>query len=111
MSNNYSPMEFWRNWHRSFNRWLIRYVYVPLGGKRNYAVNIWPIFTFVAVWHDIQLRLLYWGWLIALFILPEIACTRLFCTSKVLHCKLRAYARCAAGLATGTSIFVPLGQC
>lgn len=28
MSNNYSPMEFWRNWHRSYNRWLIRYIYI-----------------------------------------------------------------------------------
>jgi protein-cysteine N-palmitoyltransferase HHAT len=21
MSNNYSPMQFWRNWHRSYNRY------------------------------------------------------------------------------------------
>ncbi|KAJ3092646.1 glycerol transporter [Quaeritorhiza haematococci] len=24
MSNNYSAMGFWRSWHRSYNRWLIR---------------------------------------------------------------------------------------
>ena len=32
---------------------------------------MWPIFTFVAIWHDIELKLLVWGWLISLFILPE----------------------------------------
>jgi len=25
---------FWRSWHASYNRWLVRYVYVPLGGNR-----------------------------------------------------------------------------
>lgn len=90
MSNNFSPMAFWRHWHRSYNRWLIRYVYIPLGGKKYYALNIFPIFTFVAglfslisVWHDIQLRMLYWGWLIALFILPEIIAIKVFCTTRM----------------------------
>jgi D-alanyl-lipoteichoic acid acyltransferase DltB (MBOAT superfamily) len=32
VSNNYSIQSFWRAWHRSFNRWLVRYIYVPLGG-------------------------------------------------------------------------------
>ncbi|KAI9094552.1 MBOAT, membrane-bound O-acyltransferase family-domain-containing protein [Phlyctochytrium arcticum] len=71
MSNNYSAIEFWKSWHRSFNRWLVRYLYVPLGGSKYYAFNIFPIFTFVAIWHDISLRLLMWGWLVSLFILPE----------------------------------------
>lgn len=26
MSNNYSVMGFWRSWHRSYNRWLVRCV-------------------------------------------------------------------------------------
>lgn len=30
------------------------------------------VFTFVALWHDIQLRLLIWGWLVTLFVLPEV---------------------------------------
>ena len=40
--------------------------------------NLLVIFTFVAMWHDIQLRLLVWGWLIALFVLPETLATSLF---------------------------------
>ncbi|TPX57862.1 hypothetical protein PhCBS80983_g03538 [Powellomyces hirtus] len=78
MSNNYSAIEFWRSWHRSFNRWLVRYLYIPCGGARYYALNIWPTFTFVAVWHDISLKLLTWGWMVALFILPEVLLRRVF---------------------------------
>ncbi|KAF5825594.1 MBOAT, membrane-bound O-acyltransferase family-domain-containing protein [Dunaliella salina] len=32
--NNYDIEGFWRSWHASYNRWLVRYVYVPLGGNR-----------------------------------------------------------------------------
>ena len=83
MSNNYSGMEFWRAWHRSYNRWLIRYLYIPLGGSKYYLLNIFPIFTFVAIWHDIELKLLAWGWLISLFILPEFILSSIFCTQRV----------------------------
>ncbi|KAM5355179.1 hypothetical protein ACJ41O_001825 [Fusarium nematophilum] len=85
-SNNYSTQGFWRAWHRSYNRWLIRYIYVPLGGSsfRNWRstarsiVTYLLVFTFVALWHDIQLRLLIWGWLIVLFMLPEWIAAYLF---------------------------------
>ncbi|KAG2185158.1 hypothetical protein INT44_001948 [Umbelopsis vinacea] len=78
MSNNYSAQMFWKSWHRSFNRWTIRYIYIPLGGSKYFAFNMWIVFTFVALWHDIQLNLLAWGWLICLFLVPEIACTTIF---------------------------------
>ncbi|KAJ9490348.1 hypothetical protein VN97_g2930 [Penicillium thymicola] len=95
MSNNYSALAFWRGWHRSYNRWIVRYIYIPLGGGgggrrapgapkpasppqskfmgtflqiRNFLL----VFTFVALWHDINLRLLMWGWLVTLFVLPEV---------------------------------------
>ncbi|KAJ3364897.1 glycerol transporter [Kappamyces sp. JEL0680] len=83
MSNHYSGIDFWREWHSSFNKWLIRYMYVPLGGSQYRVVNMFPIFTFVAIWHDIEGRLLAWGWLIVLFILPEMAATRLFVNPEV----------------------------
>jgi D-alanyl-lipoteichoic acid acyltransferase DltB (MBOAT superfamily) len=79
ISNTPSSITFWRSWHRSYNRWIIRYIYIPLGGAStktwqsalrtimNYAL----VFTFVALWHDISLNLLIWGWLIVLFMLPE----------------------------------------
>ncbi|KAJ5081604.1 Glycerol uptake protein 1 [Penicillium alfredii] len=105
MSNNYSAFGFWRGWHRSFNRWIVRYIYVPLGGgggggrgarqpaagkatpappqssfsdKVQRIRNFLLVFTFVALWHDINLRLLMWGWLITLFVLPEVLGNMLF---------------------------------
>jgi protein-cysteine N-palmitoyltransferase HHAT len=85
-SNNPSTTAFWRGWHRSFNRWNIRYIFVPLGGAstrtwRSTAmtfVNYSAVFTFVALWHDISLNLLIWGWLIVLFLLPEAIAGYLF---------------------------------
>ena len=98
MSDNYSAFAFWRGWHRSFNRWIIRYIYIPLGGSGAPAPqsdggdgvwgqvrgvgNLLVVFTFVAMWHDIQLRLLVWGWLISLFVLPETIATLLFPSKK-----------------------------
>ncbi|KAF6842820.1 Glycerol uptake protein 1 [Colletotrichum musicola] len=90
VSNNWSPKSFWKAWHRSYNRWLIRYIYVPLGGAnyRSWVGTVRSIatyllvFTFVALWHDIRLRLLIWGWLIVLFLLPEAAAQMLFPASR-----------------------------
>jgi protein-cysteine N-palmitoyltransferase HHAT len=89
MSDNYSTFAFWRGWHRSFNRWIVRYIYIPLGGGAGGGVskvrsigNMLAVFTFVALWHDINLRLLMWGWLITLFVLPETLATMAFPAKK-----------------------------
>ncbi len=50
------PQGFFKGWHCSYNAWLVRYMYVPLGGARWQLLNIWPIFFFVAVWHDLEVR-------------------------------------------------------
>ncbi|XPS68268.1 glycerol transporter [Ascochyta lentis] len=86
MSDNYSVMQFWRGWHRSFNKWSLRYLYIPLGGstvpgpwgKARAVANYLAVFSFIAIWHDIQLRLLMWGWLVTLFVLPELIAAQLF---------------------------------
>ncbi|KAG2114825.1 MBOAT, membrane-bound O-acyltransferase family-domain-containing protein [Suillus clintonianus] len=70
--NNYSTLGFWRSWHRSYNLWVVRYIYIPLGGTKNTALTTALIFSFVALWHDLSFRLLAWGWLVTLFILPEL---------------------------------------
>lgn len=31
-----------------------RYLYIPLGGSRWRFLNVWIIFTFVAIWHDLE---------------------------------------------------------
>lgn len=93
MSNNYSAFAFWRGWHRSYNRWIVRYLYIPLGGsgtlnargpaaKARAVANLLVVFTFVALWHDINLTLLMWSWLITLFVLPEAVAEYLFPRKK-----------------------------
>lgn len=90
VSDNYSTLSFWRSWHRSYNRWLTRYIYIPLGGSSfanppavaRSILNYVLTFTFVALWHDIKLRLLIWGWLVVLFMLPEMAARALFPARK-----------------------------
>jgi protein-cysteine N-palmitoyltransferase HHAT len=76
MANNYSPLGFWRAWHRSYNLWIVRYLYIPLGGTHRLVATSMLIFTFVALWHDLSPRLLAWGWLAAIFILPEVMARR-----------------------------------
>lgn len=90
MDNNYLALAFWRAWHRSYNRWVIRYIYVPLGGggargsgsvvsaNISRITNSLLVFSFVAIWHDIELKLLMWGWLVVLFLMPEIFATMYF---------------------------------
>lgn len=70
--NNYDILGFWKNWHASYNQWLVRYMYIPMGGAKWRLMNVWVIFTFVAMWHDLEIKLLGWAWLMALFIAPEV---------------------------------------
>lgn len=77
MSNNCSLEQFWKGWHSSFNRWIVRYMYKPLGGRESRLWSVWPIFLFVAVWHDIEMKLLIWGLLNAFFFVLEVLAKRL----------------------------------
>jgi protein-cysteine N-palmitoyltransferase HHAT len=49
-------------------------MYVPLGGAKWRLLNVWPIFTFVALWHDFEWHLLKWAWLMAVLVAPEALC-------------------------------------
>ncbi|KAG8864787.1 glycerol transporter [Tulasnella sp. 330] len=82
VANNYSILGFWRSWHRSYNIWLTRYLYVPLGGMDRRITSTLLVFTFVALWHDLSFKLLAWGWLVSLFIIPELTARYLVPASK-----------------------------
>lgn len=71
VTNSPSALRFWRAWHRSYNLWVVRYIYVPLGGSRRQLLASLVVFTFVALWHDLSFTLLAWAWLIVLFLVPE----------------------------------------
>ncbi|KAL6492968.1 hypothetical protein OROGR_032727 [Orobanche gracilis] len=81
VNNCYNLDSFWKNWHASFNEWLVRYklwssfpiyVYIPFGGSQKKMLNVWVIFTFVAVWHDLEWKLMSWAWLTCIFFIPEL---------------------------------------
>jgi D-alanyl-lipoteichoic acid acyltransferase DltB (MBOAT superfamily) len=105
ISNGPSTVAFWRGWHRSYNRWLLRYIYIPLGGSSmkgkfgiaKAALNYITVFTFVALWHDIKLDLLIWGWLIVLFMMPEILAGCLFPRKRWLNHLTTYRCLCAVG--------------
>lgn len=73
VSNNYSLEKFWKGWHTSFNKWLIQYMYVPMGGSDYRLWNVWVIFVFVALWHDFEWKLIVWGLMNALFYCIEVS--------------------------------------
>ena len=60
-----------------------RYIYIPLGGTRNVLISSVLIFTFVALWHDLSFKLLAWGWLVSLFLVPELIARAVLPQSKV----------------------------
>ncbi|CAN0550693.1 unnamed protein product, partial [Ectocarpus sp. 8 AP-2014] len=72
MTNNYSVVGFWKGWHCSFNRWLVRYIFIPLGGsKPGRRWNVFVVFVFVAFWHDVEPKLFLWGLLNGVFLVLE----------------------------------------
>eukprot|EP01071_Lankesteria_metandrocarpae_P010521 Lankesteria_metandrocarpae@DN5346_c0_g1_i1.p1 len=75
--NHYSVAEFWRTWHVSYNLWLVRYMYIPLGGRHRVAMSISLVFVFVAVWHELNLALLSWCGLVVVGLLLEEFFTRI----------------------------------
>lgn len=57
--------EFWRHWHMSLYKWLVDYVFIPLGGSRVSPPAIYRnilIVMFVSgVWHGAGLNFIVWG--------------------------------------------------
>eukprot|EP00667_Euglena_gracilis_P008520 EG_transcript_8631 len=91
--NNYSCQQFWRSWHRSFNMWILRYMYIPLGGNQRRLLNAFIIFNFVAIWHDLDWRMLHWAWGIVFILVPETALTWLFSGPRLLGVRNSPYYR------------------
>ncbi len=56
-----TPRDFWRRWHVTLSYWLRDYVYIRLGGNRNYVRNIVIVFLAVGLWHGAGWNFLVWG--------------------------------------------------
>lgn len=53
-------------------------MYVPLGGRNVQIIALWIIFTFIGLWHDLQLRWLAWSWINCIFFSLEIIVITIF---------------------------------
>ena len=57
--------DFWRRWHITLSRWLVKYLYIPLGGSRRGAVravlNICITFLLCGIWHGAGWTFIVWG--------------------------------------------------
>ncbi|MCM1194085.1 MAG: MBOAT family protein [Butyrivibrio sp.] len=60
-----SIQDFWRRWHMTLNRFLHKYIYIPLGGNRKGKVRTWVniliVFTVSGIWHGAGWTFLLWG--------------------------------------------------
>ena len=57
--------DFWRSWHMSLYRWLVDYVFIPLGGSRVPLPAVYRnvILTMLisGLWHGAAVNFLLWG--------------------------------------------------
>ncbi len=58
-------VEFWKRWHMTLNRFLTRYVYIPLGGSRRgegrMYLNLLLVFLISGLWHGAGWNFIVWG--------------------------------------------------
>lgn len=56
---------FWQCWHISLTRWLMDYVYIPMGGSRvaswRIYVNLMVVMLVSGLWHGAGLNFVVWG--------------------------------------------------
>ena len=57
--------DFWGRWHISLYRWLVDYVFIPLGGSRvapaRIYLNVLLTMLISGIWHGAGLNFLVWG--------------------------------------------------
>ncbi len=57
--------EFWQRWHMSLNRFLRKYIYIPLGGSRKGTLrtvfNVMIVFLISGIWHGAEWTFILWG--------------------------------------------------
>ena len=56
---------FWRHWHMSLYKWLVDYVFIPLGGSRGTTAfvcrNVMIVMLVSGLWHGAGMHFVVWG--------------------------------------------------
>ncbi len=59
--------DFWQRWHITLSRFLLNYVYIPLGGNRKgearTLINILLLFLICGLWHGASWTFVFWGFI------------------------------------------------
>lgn len=67
--------EFWRRWHISLGRWMLDYLYIPLGGNRvsvgRLYFNLWLVFIISGFWHGAAWNFVAWGAFHGFFLIAD----------------------------------------
>ncbi|KAI4313911.1 hypothetical protein L6164_026853 [Bauhinia variegata] len=61
INNCYNLENFWKNWHASFKKWLVRYMYIPLGGSQKKLLNIWVHLAYDLEWLKVLSENIYFA--------------------------------------------------
>jgi alginate O-acetyltransferase complex protein AlgI len=57
-----SVTDFWRRWHISLGTFFRDYVYIPLGGNKNWAYrNLFIVWALTGFWHGASWNFMLWG--------------------------------------------------
>ena len=68
-----SIIDFWKRWHITLSRFLMDYLYIPLGGNRSGPirryVNIMIVMVLGGLWHGAGLQFIVWGALHGIYLL------------------------------------------
>jgi len=71
-----NPGELWRRWHTSLRKWMLDYLYLPLGGnkgtKLRYIGLMFFIFAFSGLWHGANVTFVFWGIINGMYFLAYI---------------------------------------
>lgn len=71
-----NPREYWQRWHTSLRKWLIDYIYIPMGGNKggqaHYIIVLLFTFAFSGIWHEATWTFLCWGLINGVLFLPYI---------------------------------------
>ena len=62
-----------------------RYIFIPLGGSKHYIPNLFIIFTYTSLWHEFNLSLLGWGYVLIIGMIIEHTFILYIPTTKLYH--------------------------
>ena len=74
--------DFWRHWHISLYRWLVDYLFIPLGGSRGTTFfvcrNVSIVMLVSGLWHGAGVNFVVWGaWHGSLLVIHRLYATAL----------------------------------